>query len=205
MSNKKHDTSENAIAVIKEEHKAIIDEWFINGFNGSKAVLSHRPDISHVTARVVFNGLKKEKANALYIQKKRQDLRALANIEPEQIVRELIQWCYSDATDYIGLSVDEVKALPSEVKRCIQSVKHRKKEYTDRGGNLVIEEVLEVRIIDKAKTVEILNKMLGNYALDNKQKRNTFNIQNNMIGMTDQQKKEYLNALATVLKASPSE
>jgi phage terminase small subunit len=185
--------------IVKDEHRAIIDEWFLNGFNGAKAVQEHRPEIGYGTARVLFNTIKKEAANAAYIQEKRQNLRAIAAIEPEQIVRELIQWCYSDATDYIGLSVDEVKALPSEVKRCIQSVKYRKKEYTDRKGELVTEEVMEIRIIDKAKTVEILNKMLGNYALDNAQKGDTYNIQNNMVGMNDQEKKEYLKALQLVL------
>lgn len=202
MSDKKgtkHDISVKPMDVVKDEHRAIIDEWFINGFNGVKAVQDHRPGIAYGTARVLFNTIKKDPANATYIQEKRQNLRAIAAIEPEQIVRELIQWCYSDATDYIGLSVDEVKVLPSEVKRCIQSIKHRKKEYTDRQGELVTEEVLEVRIIDKAKTVEILNKMLGNYALDNAQKGDTYNIQNNMIGMSDQEKKEYLKALQLVL------
>ncbi|MCB0447960.1 MAG: hypothetical protein KDD03_10705, partial [Gelidibacter sp.] len=60
---------------------------------------------------------------------------------------------------------------------CIQSIKHRKKEYTDRQGNTVIEENMEVRIVDKTKAVEILNKMLGNYALDNSQKANKINVE----------------------------
>lgn len=170
------DTDNKAITTVHEEHKSIIDTWFINGFNGSKAVQEHRPDISYNAARVLFNTLSKQHAD--YIQAKRQQLRASASLEPEQITRELISWIYSDATDYIGLSVDDLKALPPELKRCIQSIKHRVKEYSSPKGDPIREEVLEVRIIDKSKAVEILNKMLGNYALDNKQKANSINVAN---------------------------
>lgn len=170
------DTDNKPATTINEEHKSIIDTWFINGFNGSKAVQEHRPDIGYNTARVTFNAIKKGQSE--YIQAKQQQLRATASLEPEQITKELINWIYSDATDYIGLSVDDLKALPNELKRCIQSVKHRVKEYSSPKGDPIREEVLEVRIIDKSKAVEILNKMLGYYALDNKQKGNTINVAN---------------------------
>lgn len=163
---------------VAQEHKSIIDTWFNNGYNGAKAMIEHRPDITYNTAKVLFSTMIKTPANAQYIAEKRQEQRAKANIQADQITRELISWIYSDATDYIGLTVEEVKALPNELKRCIQSVKHRVKEYKDRNGNDVKEEVLEVRIIDKSKAVEILNKMLGHYSLDNSQKANTINVQN---------------------------
>lgn len=170
------DTDNKPSTTINEEHKAIIDAWFNNGFNGAKAVQEHRPDITYNTARVTFNAIKKGQSE--YIQAKQQQLRATASLEPEQITKELINWIYSDATDYIGLSVDDLKALPNELKRCIQSVKHRVKEYSSPKGDPIREEVLEVRIIDKSKAVEILNKMLGHYALDNKQKGNSINVAN---------------------------
>lgn len=177
MSNDKISSKTAPIEHIKEEHKQIIDSYFSNGFNGSKAVQEHRPDIKYSTAKVLFNSLSKEPRNAQYITEKRQALRAVTGIQTEQITRELITWLYSDPTDYIGLTVSDLKNLPNEIKRCIQSVKHRKKEYKDRQGQTVIEEVLEVRIVDKTKAVEILNKMLGNYAIDNKQKANNINIE----------------------------
>jgi hypothetical protein len=161
-----------------EQHYLIIDEYFNNGFNGSKAILKHRPGITEATSRSLFNTISKLTHVKAYIGEKRQQLRAQTNIEPEQVINELITWIYSDATDYISLTPEEIKSLPREAKQCIQSIKHRKKEYYDRQGNAVVEEVLEVRIIDKTKAVEILNKMLGNYALDNNQKKSTVNIGN---------------------------
>jgi phage terminase small subunit len=160
-----------------EEHKQMIDNYFSNGFNGSKALQDLRPELGYNTAKVTANSILKSKSNQEYIQGKRQELRARANIETEQITTELINWIYSDATDYIGLNVKDLKGLPNELKRCIQSVKHRVKEYKDRAGQDIREEVLEVRIIDKSKAVEILNKMLGNYSLDNSQKGTKVNIE----------------------------
>src|SRR5690606_20086264 len=147
-------------------------------FNGSGAVKKFRPMLNESSAKVTFNTLSKLDHVKSYINEKRQELRATTNIQPQQVIKELSTWLYSDATDYIGLTPQQVRELPNEVKRCIQSIKHRKKEYQDRQGNTVIEENLEVRIIDKTKAVEILNKMLGNYAIDNSQKVTKVNIEN---------------------------
>lgn len=162
---------------IREEHYLIVDEWYNNGFNGSGAVQKFRPMLNESSAKVTFNTLSKLDHVKSYINEKRQELRATTNIHPQQVIKELITWLYSDATNYIGLTPEQVRELPNEVKRCIQSIKHRKKEYQDRQGNTVIEENLEVRIVDKTKAVEILNKMLGNYALDNSQKANKINVE----------------------------
>lgn len=161
-----------------DEHKTIIDLYHSNGYNMAKAVQEIKPELGYNVAKAIGNQIIKSDTNKAYIQDKRQEIRAAANIDAEQITSELINWIYSDATDYIGLNVKDLKGLPNELKRCIQSVKHRVKEYTDRSGTPVKEEVLEVRIIDKSKAVEILNKMLGNYSLDNSQKASTINIEN---------------------------
>lgn len=190
---------------IKEEHYLIVDEWYNNGFNGSGAVQKFRPMLNESSAKVTFNTISKLDHVKSYINEKRQELRATTNIHPQQVIKELITWLYSDATNYIGLTPQQVRDLPNEVKRCIQSIKHRKKEYQDRQGNTVIEENLEVRIIDKTKAVEILNKMLGNYALDNKQKATNVNIQNNIMNMSKEDKLKYLNALELIHKANNKE
>lgn len=170
--------SNTELSPIKEEHFLIVDEWFNNGFNGSKAVLKYRPGLKDTTSRSTFNVIAKKPKVKAYIQEKREQLRASTSIQPEQVINELITWIYSDATDYISLTPEEIKTLPREAKQCIQSIKHRKKTFHDPKGNPITEEVLEVRIIDKTKAVEILNKMLGNYALDNSQKKSTVNIGN---------------------------
>jgi hypothetical protein len=159
-----------------EQHFLIIDEYFNNGFNGSKAILKHRPGITEATSRSLFNTISKLDHVKAYIGEKRQQLRAQTNIEPEQVINELITWIYSDATDYISLTPQEVKSLPREARQCIQSIKHRKKTFYDPKGKPITEEVLEVRLTDKLKAVEILNKMLNNYELDNKGKAPNVNI-----------------------------
>lgn len=158
----------------REEHYLIIDEWFNNGFNGSRAILKYRQNITEPTSRSLFNSIKKLEHVRTYIDEKRQMLRASTSIEPEQVIQELITWIYSDATDYMCMTPKELKTLPREAKACIQSIKHV--TTTAKSGRK--EETIEVRIVDKTKAIEILNKMLGNYSLDNRQKANTINIQN---------------------------
>ena len=199
MSNSKHETGMTKLETIKEEHKMIIDSWFNNGFNGSKAVMEIRPEVTYNTARVMANAILKEANNQEYIQEKRQELRAKANIETEQLTTELINWIYSDPTDYIGLSVNDLKSLPNEIKRCLTGVKHRIKEYKTLKGQDVREEVIEVKIADKTKAIDILNKMLGNYSLNNKQKATTINIQQILMGMNDDEQKQTLRVLAKIL------
>lgn len=164
------------MGAVADFHRLVVDEYMINGFNGRKAVLKFRPNISPGTATVVFNNLIKSDKGKVYFSQKRNEIRASINIEQEQILQQLLFWLRSDATDYLALSPEELKALPDEAKQCIESVVHKKKSYTDRSGNLVVDEHLQVKLISKIKAMEILNKMLGYYELDNMQKQKTIDI-----------------------------
>lgn len=165
-----------------EDHKLIIDEYYINGYNGAKAVQSFRPDITYGTARQVFNQIKKSEHGKEYLSRKAQSLRATASVAGEQLLRELLSYAYADATDYIELKPDELKALPADIRRSIQGLKHRKKSYKDRNGRDVTEEVIEIRLVDKLKAIDMINKHIGFYSEDNKQKQikldiKEFNVQ----------------------------
>lgn len=178
-----------------EEYKSIIDLYFLNGYNGAKAVREHRPDITHGTAKVLFSTLSKKQEVKEYINKKRQQLRATTAIQGEQILKELLQYAYSDATDYIGLSIKEIKSLPAEVRRSLQNIKHRKREYRDKNNNLVTEEVIEVRLVDKLAAIDKINKHIGFYSEDNRQKANNINIQQVIQNATPEQTKALIMLL----------
>ena len=164
------------MAGIEDFHRLVVDEYMINGFNGRKAVMKYRPNVSDVNADGVFRNLIKSDKGKVYFSQKRNEIRASINIEQEQILQQLLFWLRSDATDYLSMSPEELKALPDEAKQCIESIVHKKKSYTDRGGNLVVDEHLQVKLISKVKAMEILNKMLGYYELDNMQKQKTIDI-----------------------------
>src|SRR5699024_7328690 len=78
---------------------------------------------------------------------------------------------------FITLKPEEIKELPADVRRCIQSFKHRKKTYYDKSvGAQVTEEYIELRLVDKATAIKEINKHIGFYGADNKQKKTTVNI-----------------------------
>ena len=160
-----------------QKHSEIIDEWFNNGYSGVKSVLSISGDgLSYHGASALFKLIMKAPQNQAYIEAKRNRLKAKADIKNEQVLRELVIWAYSDATDYIGLTIDQIKKLPPEVRRCIQSIKHNKKTFTMPSGVEVEEVNIEVKLIDKTKAIEAISKHIGFYEVDNKQKRTTINL-----------------------------
>ena len=166
-----------ATDMVNEEHFAIIDEYFNNGYRQDLAVLMYRPHLKPSTATSVFGAIMKKDDMREYVMDKRAHLRAKANIEPEQVISELITWVYSDPTQFIGLSADEVKALPPETKRCIQTINHKKNKVVGKDGKERINEIWDIKLVDKNKAIEILNKMLGFYALDNRQKASVVNVE----------------------------
>jgi len=174
MSNGKHEDL-RPIEAIHQEHELILDEWFKNGFNGYKAVLKYRPEITEGTARVVFSTISKQHSG--YIEKKRQELQANSNIMLEQMIREAALHYFSDATSYIGLSEDELKALPPEERRAIQKISTKKREIVNRKGENIIETTTDVVLVNKNTAGDMLNKLLGNYALDNRQKKTEINYE----------------------------
>lgn len=173
MANDKVTTSD----LVDAEHFAIIDEYFNNGYRQDLAVLAHRPHLSPMRASQVFYTISKKDIVKEYIMDKRLHLRAKANIEPEQVIAELVNWVYADPTQFLALTPEDVKALPPEVRRCIQTINYKKDTTYDAKGNKKEKEVMDLKFIDKTKAVEMLNKMLGFYALDNKQKGSTVNVE----------------------------
>ena len=162
---------------VNEAHRSTIDEYYTNGFNGRKAVLSINPELSLNSASTTYDYIFNHPDNQAYIKDKRQALKQLTNIENEHILRELISWAYGDATEFVGLTSEEVKQLPADVKRCIQGIKIKTRTYYDKQiKEEVTEESIEIKLIDKTKAVEMINKHIGFYSEDNKQKKTNINV-----------------------------
>lgn len=162
---------------IKAEHEATINEYFRNGFKGAAAVQSVYNNSIEV-ARVQWSKINTKPENAEFIKHKRASLKRRATIENLQIVRELILFAYSDAAAFIGLTPEQVKELPSDLTRTIQSFEAKKHTYTDRHGESHTEETIKIKLIDKLKAIDIINKHIGFYEVDNKQKAARVNINN---------------------------
>lgn len=95
-------------------------------------------------------------------------------ITQDEILNELKNFAFSDITDTIELTSEQVKELPIEIRRLIISYKKVKKRYGEKGE--WEEEAVELKFIDKMKAFEMLNKHVGFYEKDNKQSKTEVNV-----------------------------
>ena len=153
--------------------KLIIDEHYVNGFNMVKAVQVYFPDYNYKVAENYYYALAKTPENRTYIVDKITMLRASTQIKAIHVLRELINFSYSDITDYMNLSTIELKALPGDLRSCIQSFEIKKTRYLPKGaskGEEIEETNVKIKLFDKIKSLEMINKHIGFYSADNKQR-----------------------------------
>jgi len=162
---------------VNEAHRAIISEFYANGFNKRAAVSSVNPELSANSAKVTAHYIFTHPDNQAYIKDKQRELRESTDIESIHVIRELINWVFFDATKFMELSADEIKELPPELRRCIQDFTVKTRKYYDKQlKEEVTEEVMQLKFVSKEKGAEMMAKHLGIFDLDNKQKRTNINV-----------------------------
>lgn len=159
-------------------HKQVIDEYFNNGFNMVKAVMSASPGVSYQGASSLGKLIIASPVNKAYIQDKQNEIKASVNVDTAQIVREWLNLSFSDATDYLELTSKQLKELPPDARRAIASIRTKKKKYKGRDGVEVVEETHEIKLVDKVQALNALSKYVGLYEQDNKQKASSVNLTN---------------------------
>ena len=172
----------------KLKYERVIDEWFVNGFNGSAAYKKIYPNIKKdTTAKSNFNRIQAIPEMAAYIHLKHNEASRIIEITKEGILIELKNWIESDITETIGLTSEQIKDLPIELKRLINKYKYSKKSFYDKEGNLLsIEENILLSFVSKERAIEMINKHIGFYEADNRQKEVRFDLS----GFTYEQLKE---------------
>ena len=149
-----------------EKHKLVIDEYFVNGFNGTKAYQSVYPKASSETAAVEFNAILRIPNIKEYLDQKHKEAQEALRVTHEGILEELKNWAYSDITETISLSTEQVKALPPEIRRLITKYKKTTRVIGDNAA----EETIELHFVSKEKAMEMIHKHVGFYELDNTKK-----------------------------------
>lgn len=174
FKNKQRDLSQNTLS----KYKKVIDKWFVNKFNGAAAYRSFYPNIKNEsTASVNFSKIQSLPEVKAYIKLKNEQAAKIVQTTHEGILKELQNWVQSDITETISLTADEIKALPVEVRRLITKYKTRLKHFYDKDGNLLnTEETIELHFVSKERAIDMINKHLGFYEADNKQKADEINI-----------------------------
>jgi len=160
-----------------EKYKLIVDKWFTVDFNGAEAYRFYYPNVKKdATATVNFSRLSKIPEIKEYIKEKREEASKIIEINHKGILQELKNWLELDITDTIGLSKEGIRELPVAVRRLITKHRERTKNIYDKEGNLSsVEVTIELHFVSKEKAMEMINKHLGFYEIDNKQKANIVN------------------------------
>lgn len=157
-----------------EKYKLVVDEWFVNGFNGSQAYLKFYPGSSERNATNRFSELVTISDIEDYISDKKEAAERLLRSKHEGMLKEIENWAYSDITQLIGLNAKQLRALPPEVKRLINKYKHTKRNVIGDNGKVVeIIENFDVSLVSKEKAMGMLNRHTGFYEKDNQQKVET--------------------------------
>ena len=155
-----------------EKYKKVIDEWFINGFNGAKAYREIYPKTSQTASAVSFNKIKELKEVIEYVDFKHEEARKAAQTSHEGMLERLRDIICLDGTCTLGLTVKEIKELPLEIRQNIKKVRHSKtnKKVARTKTVTLVHETIEVEFVSKERAIDAINRHIGFYEKDNKQR-----------------------------------
>ncbi len=110
-----------------EKYKLVVDEWFVNGFNGTKAYQKFYPKASDEVGANMFSEI--VRIHEVFEYKKQKENKAQIALQTShgRVLEELRNWAYSDITETLMLTPNEVKELPKNIRRLITKFKHSKK------------------------------------------------------------------------------
>lgn len=113
-----------------------------------------------------------------YISHLRQIATQKLGTTHEQMLAELRNFAYSDITATMCMGLEQIKELPPEIRRMVVSYKSKTRllqSKSDQHGNTVqmVEETFELKFVDKTKVIDMINRHIGFYELDNQQQNQT--------------------------------
>ena len=95
----------------------------------------------------------------------------------ESLLQELENWAYSDITETLQLTPEEVKELPIEIRRLITKYKNTSRHIRDNKGEIIETiQTIELSFVSKEKAMEMIHKHTGFYGTHNQQKQPMFNV-----------------------------
>lgn len=150
-----------------EKYKAVVDQWFTNGFNGAEAYRTLYPKARR--ADDSFSKIQRIPEVADYIKQKQEEAKKKLRTTHAVLLEELENWAYSDITETILLTPEQLKELPEEVRRLITRFESTTKTYTV-DDTPYSETVVKLWFVSKEKAMEMIHKHTGFYEKDNNQK-----------------------------------
>ena len=160
------------------KYKRVIDEWFVNGFNGTQAYKKFYPNTTKdETATVNFSKMQALPELSSYLDEKHAEAAKIVQMDHQGILKELQNWVQSDITETISLTAEEIKELPVEVRRLITKYKVTDRDiYSLKGDVIETIKTVELHFVSKERAIDMINKHLGFYEVDNQQKASSIVI-----------------------------
>lgn len=146
-----------------DKYKLVIDQWFINGFNGAEAYRNFYP--KNKNPRDGFDKIRTLSYIESYISEKHQTAQKILGTSHENLLNEFKRWAYSDITQTILLSPEQITELPEEVRRLVTKFKRTKRDFTDKEGSVYLtEDVIELQFVSKEKAMDMICKHVAFYS-----------------------------------------
>ena len=148
---------------LTDKQEMFCKEYLID-LNATQAAI--RAGYSKKTASVIAN----ENLIKPYIQERITELKESRSNRIEMtsdgVLKELKNWVEGDYTDLMMLTAKQIKELAPEIRRLITGFKRT----TRRIPGTDEEEIqIEIKFIDKIKSIEMISKHIGFYEKDNSQ------------------------------------
>ncbi len=174
--NEKEVKALKTLDVASDLEKNFIDEYMVNGFNKMAAGQAIKPDSSYVAVNKWVERAFNKPAVKQYYNEKVAALRAENHIEHVMILRELMSFAYSDVTTFIGLTMEEIKQLPADIRRCIGSIDTVTKTWLGTDKQVVKEVTVKIKLIDKLKAIDMISRHIDFFNADNQSKGGTIDL-----------------------------
>lgn len=181
-----------------KKHCLMVDEYFNNGFNGTQAYIKFNPKCSEETARTEFPRILVNPRIEEYIQSKYKKASNIASITHSELLAELKRWLNADATEFINVSPEAIKMLPSEIRKLVTGFTHIK-TTTGNGKNKVTVEKVSLKFVNKAQAAQMVAKHIGFFGEHNYQKAIPLS------DLTPQERKQKLDEYRKRLKVNPQQ
>lgn len=187
------------ISKIPPDELKIMDQYFINGGNRTKAVLSVFPTMGENAAAIMGSQILKKQRNKEYIRLRQIEVQEAAAITPYDIAKELKSLAFSNLVDFLGKSEEEIKQLPKQTQRALAKVTIKTRTFTDTKGNVTEETTHIYQLKNSLDAMEKLARHIGFYEVDNRQKA----VQKNILNILAQSSPETLNEIEKAMRVIP--
>lgn len=91
-------------------------------------------------------------------------------IDQIYVLKKLKTWLEADVRQFMGLSMDQINELPLEIGRLITGFKETRTILDQQGEDKLVKQVVELKFPSKEKAMEMINRHIGFYEVDNNQK-----------------------------------